>query len=99
VVDRVEGVLGKDLGGLDVAVPGAAADVRLARGVGQRLADRKRRGATEGGARVLVVARAVGGTTAPVDHLADLRQVDRDAADRGGRSYLVSAERRVAQVD
>src|ERR1044071_7832264 len=63
VVDRVESVLRKLLGCLDVAVPGGAADVRLAPRVRQHLADREAGRATESAADVLVRAAAGAGAT------------------------------------
>src|SRR5262249_19340339 len=44
-------------------------------------------------------ARAARAAATRVDHLADLRQVNRHAADRRGRVDLVPAQRRIAEVD
>src|SRR5207245_2324734 len=91
VVDRIEGVLGQHLRRLDVAIPCCSAYVGLAGGVTQYPEDSEAGGTAERGRDTLKGAAASCGSTATVDHLADLCQVDRHAADRGRRANLVAA--------
>ena len=102
VVDRVEHVLGEDLVCLVVGIPQGPADVRLAGRVAKdvrqlaRVVDVEARSPTEDAARGRKRA-ATGATTArAVGHVADLRQIDLNVAERTvreeGRRWLDASD-------
>src|SRR5256714_8839852 len=99
VVNCVERVLGKLLGDLDLTVPHAPAIIRLAGGVGEELRDRQAGRSAKRAAHILVCRAAGRRSTRAINHLADMRQVNRVATHRRRGADLVAAECRVAEVN
>src|SRR5207237_8392328 len=92
VVNSVERVLGKLLGDLGLTVPNAPAIIRLAGGVGEELRDRQAGRSAKRAAHILVYRAAGRRSTRAINHLADMRQVNRVATHRRRCTDLVAAE-------
>src|SRR5436190_20378953 len=99
VIERIKGVLGPTLSGFHVTIPSNASQVRLACSVSEHATHRETCSSPECAARVLKAPTASSGPARAVEHLADLRQVDFDPAQRLRGFDLVAAKRRVAEVD